>query len=160
MTAARKYPIESFGPEIMGALQKGAREEFSIALPSYRDAVRFQQRIHMLRKAMREANHPLYPVAARVHISLSWGKLGGFPIEVETTTIGKGNRVPVDRGTPTRVTLKPRDSEFQAALLQGGVTKEELKDDPLQDMPETPTSAPAPGTIDALFAPEPKKEVS
>lgn len=155
---ATKYPIESFGPEIMAALTKGSQEEYSITLPSYRDAVRFQQRIHMLRKRMREEQHPLYTVAARVHISLAWGIDAGFP-EVATTVIGKGNRVPVDRSAKTKVTLKPRDSEFTAALLEAGISKEELKDDPLQEMSgDAPATSPTSGAIDSLFGIETEKE--
>jgi hypothetical protein len=129
-----RYPIESFGPEIMAALLKASREKVTIAFQSYRDAVRFQQRIHILRSQMRDLHHPMYPIAARVHTSVLFGRRAGLA-EVETYRNTKGMHYPRDRNIPAVIILKPRDSEFTAALNAAGVQVTPLAN----LLPETPT---------------------
>lgn len=166
MAKPRKYPIESFGPEIMAALTKGSTETVVIHMPTWRAAVRFQQRLHMLRKAMRDSNHPLYPATARVSCKLEWGADAGYGVEVKTVIVGKGNRVPENRDTKTRVTLSPRDSEFTEVLQKAGLKPDELKYDPIGEMamptliePTQPTEDIG-GAIDALFGINPEQQNS
>lgn len=121
MTAPKtKFPIESFGPELMQALLEGGRNRLVIPFPGAdgagkRKAHTFQQRIHMLRQRMREERHPQYPLAARVRVSLLWGAKAaeaGAPAEWRADPKGK---------LGAYIVIQPRDSEFNevAAVLKG-----------------------------------------
>ena len=106
-------PLESFGPNIMAALLKGAVEGFEV-WASYKDAIRFRQRIHRLRSAMREAKHSEYPIVARVKVTIRWP---------EGTKLEKSGRylVPTDRNTRVLLALRPNDSEFDDMLKNIGL---------------------------------------
>lgn len=137
----RTPSIESFGPELMAALLKGARERYTITLP-YRSAIKFRQRIYLLRQAMREANHEMYSAVSRTRITITW------PEATPTQRNKWGFAWPLDRATLCIVTVEPQDSEFASALAQAGVETKELESDPLATVsPEVP-----PGLSD--YAPE------
>ena len=107
-------PVESFGPELMSALMRGALEGgLTLSLP-WRDAVRFRLRVHQLREAMRMAKHDKYPLVARVRVSIN------VPPNVELVPQGS-NYIPRDRSTLCEVVLRPNDSEFSSALHQAGI---------------------------------------
>lgn len=101
-------PIESFGPEILAALLKGATDPIEFTV-SYKTAVRFRLRVHQLREAMRRSGHPKYELASRVRVSIVW------PEGTETVKQGR-HFIPLNRDTKCRVLLRPNDSEFAAAL--------------------------------------------
>jgi hypothetical protein len=124
---AAKSPLESFGPEILAALVKASKEEITIELPSVREAWRFQQRIHQLRKRMRDSSHEQYPLAARVKVQILWGEKAGYE-KVEEKMNSKGLWLPVDTSVRAKVRLSPRDQEFRDALNAAGVKLEDLKD--------------------------------
>lgn len=129
---SRTYPIESFGPQVMSALRDGSQREVIIPFPSYRLAFRFQSRIQLLRKQMRDQNHPLWPVVAKAQTSLRWGEKAGFE-KVEEIINSRGTPRPKNSLVPAKLYVFPRDSEFSDALDKAGVKIEELPDDPLQE---------------------------
>jgi hypothetical protein len=92
-----KYPIESFGPQLMSALKRGGRE-----------------RITTLRQRMRQLEHPDYMIATRAKVSLFWGSKAveqGAPAEWRDD----------DEGTRgALIVIQPRDSEFESILSKAG----------------------------------------
>lgn len=119
-------PVESFGPEILAALLKGATEPLVLTM-SYKMGVRFRLRIHQLRESMRRNGHDKYNLCARVRVTIEWPK--GIPTEKQGRHI-----IPLDRDQLCKVTLKPNDTEFADFLSAAGV-------DPLsgvshEDLPE------------------------
>lgn len=121
-----KFPIESFGPELMQILLKAGRgEKIVLDFPHRREARRFQMRLHMLRGRMRELNHPDYITVTRARTSL------------------KGEGGPDD---PATLTIYQYDSEFRDVLakarIEGGTKVEtstgivapRLDRDPLEDL--------------------------
>jgi hypothetical protein len=130
----RKKPVAAFGPEMMAALIRGSRETLQVSIPTYRAAVRFQQRLQMLRGAMRAEKHNLATVVARTRISIKWGREAGLP-DVETRYTNQNNAVPADRNTPCVVTLSPQDSEFREAIVKAGISESDIvADDPFKDL--------------------------
>lgn len=120
-------PVESFGPEILSALMKGATDGLTLEMP-FKLAVRFRLRIHQMRESMRRSGHEKYNLVARVRVQIAWP---------EDTPVSKQGRhsVPVDRNVKCKVTLRPNDTEFADLLQKAGV-------DPLDavssdDLPET-----------------------
>lgn len=143
-TPPRKFPVVSFGPELLAAVIRGSREKIDIRLPSYKKAVRLQQRIAMLRKAMREEHHPLAEVATRARCSVIWGAEGGFKPE-ETSANQKGAKFPVDRDCPALLRIWPQDSEFRKAFNAAGISDSDIEaDDPLKGLFSELDSPPRP----------------
>lgn len=111
-----KYPIESFGPELMEfLLSVGRGKTLVLSFPQRKDATRFRMRVHMLRQRMRETDHPDYKVAAKARLSLRWED-------------GKG---PND---PATLTGRPFDTEFKDVLKSAGVLAPTLPFDPLDEI--------------------------
>lgn len=109
-------PIESFGPEILAALLRGANEGLEFET-SYATAVRFRLRIHQLREAMRKGGHEKYSLVARVRVSVKWRD--DEPVEKQ----GQHN-VPINRDAKVLVSLRPNDEEFGSMLKSAGVSIE------------------------------------
>jgi hypothetical protein len=99
----------------MAALLEGARKGVSLQL-SFRDAVRFRQRLYQLRNSMRLESHPEYRIVSRVKVTITW------PEDANTIRTSKDVHFPSDRKTICRVDVKPLDSEFDAALATVGIT--------------------------------------
>lgn len=134
-----KAPIESFGPELMATLLKGARERTEVPMP-YRKGVALRRRLNSLRARMREENHPAYSLAMRAMIQLHWGKDAGLdPVPEHTNS--QGVRFPDDIDVPAKLIISPRDSEFTTDLQRAGI-QADLKEDPLSESHETPDSDP------------------
>ena len=134
-----KYPIESFGPQLMEALVKGGREKVMIPFEGEdgkRTAHGFQRRIHTLRQRMREESHPDYLIATRARVSILWGEKAReyFP---DWEADDNGHRGAV-------IVISPQDQQFEAALAKMKVT-------PIADIPEP--------TIDDLLVPKPELTV-
>lgn len=149
----RTYPLVSFGPEIFNALVEGSRREITISLPTYRLAIHFQQRIHMLRKALRESRHELSAVVQRARTSVVWGERAGQKA-VEETSNSRGVRRPVDPETPCKVIIRPQDAQFAAAIKAAGVHVDEPGElNGLLDKPQTDAFEPRsrPDYLDQLF---------
>lgn len=164
-----KFPIESFGPELMQALVRGGREKFIIPFPGAegagkRKAHKFQQRIHMLRGRMRNEKHPDYPLAARVRVSLFWGdKAVAQGAPKEWTGDDAGN-------LGAFIVIRPQDSEFADDLAKALAARPTEEPDisgeaptnifsPVTgpgELPAPPISRPA--TVDDLIAELDKEE--
>jgi len=109
-----KYPLESFGPELLELLRRvGRGETLAIPFKTRRLAKTFQRRIWMLKNRLREADHELWPIASRVRTSIRFA--------------GKADE-------PETVTLHPYDSEFKEAISAIGVEAPKLDHDPLEDV--------------------------
>lgn len=148
----RSYPIESFGPEIMQALLKGAREEIFIELPSYRSGVYFLSRIHHLRKRMQEESHEAYGVVSKARCTLLWGERAGYE-KVEEVTNSQNSPRPKSKDVPVKIRIAPHDAEFAAALKKAGV--EVLKEE------AAPTTAPSTSGLTSIlddYLPEGERE--
>lgn len=108
-------PIESFGAELFNALIQGSKERFEIKDISYRDAVKFRQRCHMLRNRMREDNHPLTKVAARTKFRIEWDHS-----KIETLFNKKRVAYPKSPDAKVNLIIEPHDNEFRDILKSAG----------------------------------------
>ena len=131
-----KPPVDSFGPELMEALLKGALNSYWVELP-YSVAVKLRQRLYQLRLAMMEHRHEKYTLVSRVQVS----------IEIKSTGQRIGGRVQALGEEPCLVEIGPSDTRFVEALKLAGVEPRGL-DDPIPD-PE-PDTRTQPG-LDAFF---------
>lgn len=106
-------PVASFGSEILAALMKGATGRVTLKM-TYSQAIRFRQRIHSLREAMRRASHKQYDLCSKVRVSIE------VPPDVPVHRSGR-HFVPDNRQTEVRVILSPNDSEFADILAEAGI---------------------------------------
>ena len=109
-----KMPIESFGAELFNALIEGSKRTISLQT-TYRNAIVLRLRVHRLRHRMQEENHPLYPIAAKTKISISW------PPNTEVITTSKHIKYPKSSSAPVTLTFAPHNSEFANLLKAAGV---------------------------------------
>jgi hypothetical protein len=145
-----KFPIESFGPELMQALLEGGRRRLVIKFEEgnrigWRRAHKFRQRIHMLRQRMRQEGHPDYMLATRARASLFWGPRA------------------VEEGAPAHwkedhnghlgawLVIKPQDSEFADALAKSGIGAAGVEQ---PKPPATATRNPPPDSVSTSGSPE------
>lgn len=119
-----KYPIESFGPELMAALKQGGLTR--VVIPFVGDkgktmAHSFQRRIHTLRQRMREEEHIDYMITTRAMCSIFWGEraVGQHPCAETWKEDYNGNKGAI-------IVIKPRDSEFSDILNEAGVKVREV----------------------------------
>lgn len=125
-TKKKRYPVSSFGPELMAVLLKGATESFTLKFPNNNKATFFQHRIHTLRAAMRNEGHELAEAVSRTRFKRVWGPrlaahLGseaGKPFENDH----KGEK-------GSYILVQPADSEFKDVLDEAGVKVEAPKID-------------------------------
>lgn len=132
-------PVESFGPELLAALLKGATEEVRVPM-NWRQAIRFRQRVHQMREAMRRTSHPKYELCTKVRI--------GIELPPGTPTVKSGrHKVPSDPGIKVTLVLSPNDSEFGPLLAAAGVR-------PLDEIEASTKSVEreAPASMDTLEA--------
>lgn len=113
----KRTPVESFGPELMAALLKGAQERFEIKT-TWRRAITFRRRVYQLRERMREEKHPLYPNAALCRIQITWDQ--NTPVKRS----GKNVPYPASTDAPVTLVLSPYDSEFKEELTKAGIKVE------------------------------------
>jgi hypothetical protein len=132
-TPKSKYPVSSFGPELMAFLLKAGRQRTMLLFDSKqipdpddprkqvwdgagkRLAHNFHRRIHTLRSKMREEKHEQFPFAARAKISIYWGPYAvaqGGP--KEWLHDHKGDRGAIIVG-------RPQDADFTEILQQAGI---------------------------------------
>lgn len=128
-----RYPVSSFGPELMALLIKASRERVEVPCDSMNQMKALQMRIHSLRGAMGREKHPQYAIVTRVHTSCTWD-FDKFP-----STLKK--QFPKD-ATGCKLVLYPKDSQFTSILEKAGITVSDIDAarDPLADSapPETP----------------------
>lgn len=122
-----RYPIESFGPELLALLQKAGRsiEPVTLSFERRRDAESLRARLHTLRSKMREQDHPEFHVAARVKISIFAEQQG-----------------PAGRDKPAKMVLRQRDSEFASIIREQAQVDTALDHDPLDDFPSPSNEEP------------------
>lgn len=149
MTAPKtKYPIESFGPELMAALLKGGREPVLIPFEGplgKKTAHNFQRRIHTLRRRMREENHPQYMVATRARVSLFWGEKAA---ELDPKRF-ESLREDYDGKRGAVIVIRPHDTEFASILNKAGIEVDGVQIIP--QLEETiPDTTPSPTLEDLL----------
>lgn len=120
MTAPKtKFPIESFGPQLMDALVGGGRGRVTILFEGKdgkRMAHNFQRRVHTLRSRMREENHRDYVIAARAKVSIYWGEKAAEQDPRCKLWVDDHNG---HRGA--LIIIAPRDSEFEDVLRASGI---------------------------------------
>lgn len=115
----RRYPVASFGPEIMAALVKGSTERVVLKFPTNAAATQFQHRVHTLRSMMREENHPNTALVARARCSRVWGaKLADLhPNDSEMKQYENDHR----GQRCCHLVIQPNDIQFAAILKEAGV---------------------------------------
>jgi len=136
-----RYPISSFGTELMSAIIRGGRERLVLKFNNdegegneytgRRKAKKFQLRIQTLRSQMREEKHPDYNIAARATVSVLWGAKAvneGAPQDWAEDYAGKLGAL---------VLIRPKDSEFRDVLADAGVVVSTPVEPP-KAAPETP----------------------
>lgn len=130
MTRPSRYPVDSFGPELMAALVKGSREIITIPCPDAATLLFLQQRIHMLRGAMGREKHPNYTLVQRARTSRMWDEPDG-----------KRVAKPTKAATNFRLIIQPNDHQFADLIKQAGVDVDEgAMRDVLEDKsPSTPS---------------------
>lgn len=112
-----RYPVSSFGPELMTLLIKASRERVEISCESMRQMKNLQMRIHMLRGAMNKEGHPQYALVTRVHTSCTWDN-----VKHPST---KSKQFPKD-ATDCKLVLYPKDSQFAAILEAAGIKLDDM----------------------------------
>lgn len=125
-----RYPVSSFGPELLQVLIEGAQRPVEIPFPDQRTMKHFQMRIHMLRGAMQREAHPQFALATRARTSRSWNREKGKDAECV-------------------LTVRPNDSQFTDILDRAGIktsphTRDLLTETPAPLAPRDPTIQPDP----------------
>lgn len=113
---ASRYPVASFGPELMEILLRGAREKVDIPCPNQRFMKHLQARIHMLRGAMAREKHHDYGLVTHARTSRSWNKEKGVDVDCV-------------------LTIRPNDSQFTEVLAAAGIVPSKPTHDILNDAP-------------------------
>jgi len=139
MTRPSRYPVASFGPELLAVLLKGATERVEIPCPDGKTLMALQQRIHMLRGAMGREKHPEYSLAQRARTSRMWDELEGTPRNTGHPTRAAKN---------FRLIIQPNDVQFKELIEAAGVKVEahmtDLLDQPAEkSTPKDPSTSPA-----------------
>lgn len=130
MTRPSRYPVASFGPELLAALVTGARRPITIPLKTHREVAWLQQRIHMLRGAMGREKHPQYSLVQRARTSRMWDEPEGTPRSKTGT--------PSPHATNFRLIIQPNDIQFADAFKAAGIeVNEEAMRDVLEERPDT-----------------------
>jgi hypothetical protein len=125
----------------MLALLRGATEEVTLSM-TFRQAIRFRQRVHQLRESMRKSSHPKYELCTKVRIGLE------FAGDTPTQKSGR-HRVPIDRGVQVRLILSPNDSEFGPILAAAGIRGLDLVEAQTKPLPSA--EATTLDTLDQMF---------
>lgn len=116
-----RYLIESFGPELLELLKRGARERVEISRDSagnlipYRRIHYLRMRLSMLRGVIRRNDHELKKIVSRCGMQVLWGERAGYD-PVEDHIGKKNNRRPKDTMTPAKLILQPNDAQFEDLL--------------------------------------------
>lgn len=149
MTRPSRYPVASFGPELMAVLIRGAKERVEIPMKSHKEISWLQQRIHMLRGAMGREKHPNYTLVQRARTSRQWD-------DPEPPLRGKK---PSAKATNFRLIIEPNDIQFADAIRAAGVTVDssamrDVLEDTDSTIPPDPSTQPTtePPTEDDAYA--------
>lgn len=123
-----RYPVSSFGPELMELLIQGSQRRVEIPCENMKQMKHLQMRIHTLRGAMARERHPQYALATRARTSCTWDH-EKFP-----------GRFPKN-ATNCVLVIAPNDSQFSDILAKAGITPSQGAKDVLEDLalPDVPT---------------------
>lgn len=120
----RRYPVSSFGPEIMAALIKGSNEKVILKFrkdgtrSAMTQAIYLQHRIHTLRAMMRTEGHDSSELVSRARTSRVWGE------KVDHT-----HKDDVKGEQYVELHIYPNDSQFESVFKEAGVDVPEVKVD-------------------------------
>lgn len=124
----RRYPVSSFGPEVMAALIKGSQEKVILKFTNadgksaMTKAIYLQHRIHTLRAMMREENHEHAELVTRARTSRMWG-----------AKVGEAH-APDHKGEKyVELHIYPNDSQFASIFAEAGVELPEIKIEPSEE---------------------------
>jgi hypothetical protein len=109
-----RYTVNSFGPELLAVLLKGARERVAIPCPDQRTMKFIQMRLQMLRGAMFRERHPQYELVTRARTSRTW-----------------------DKSHPDKncvLVVAPNDSQFAAIFRDAGIVPTDHERDILENI--------------------------
>ena len=98
-----RFPVSSFGPELMAILLKGARERVEIPCEDQRTMRFLQMRLNMLRGAMGREKHPQYGLVTRARTSRKWDEVKGGK-DINCVLI-----------------VQPNDAQFSASIKKAGI---------------------------------------
>lgn len=98
-----RYPVSSFGPELMAILLKGARERVEIPCEDQRTMQYLQMRLQMLRGAMGRERHAQYTLVTRARTTRTWDSKKG-------------------KDANCILVVQPNDAQFASALKAAGIT--------------------------------------
>ena len=113
-----RYPVSSFGPELMALLVKASQNRVEVPCKSMNQMKSLQMRIHSLRGAMGREKHSQYGLVTRVHTSCTW--------DFEQFPSTKAKQFPKN-ATGCKLVLYPKDSQFTDILNAAGITVEDIK---------------------------------
>jgi len=122
MTRPSRYPVSSFGPELLEILVRGAKDRVSIPCPNHKTMQALQMRIQMLRGAMGREKHPQYELTTRARTSRTWNREAGKDVDCV-------------------LVIQPNDFQFSDILKSAGITPSAPMRDILDDtaLPDTPS---------------------
>lgn len=142
-----RYPVSSFGPELMELLIRGSKEEVRVPCESMKQMKFLQMRIQMLRGAMAREKHAQYPLATRARTTVTWN--------TEKHPSRKGKQFPMDAEDCVLI-IRPNDSQFAEILEKAGIKPSQGAADVLNDLPLPESSI----DTSLLHAPEPDSETT
>lgn len=129
MPPPRNPPLESFGPELRTVLIEGSRRELRLPFPDVASARFFQVRCNSYRTALRDRNHPDYPLTVKARVSVLHDK------RLERMA---GDGIP--KPPAALVIVKPQDSDFRDILQNAGLTLDTSLDTSAELSTEEPLS--------------------
>lgn len=126
-----KRSIQNFAPETLALFQKASVESVFLKFPTENNAKHARQRLYDLRRAMRNEEHYLLPVAEQVQIRVypadPEGELGWVcecrPADTETGGLADAIRAAgIDLGTPddAPAPIDPEATDLMSKFRAGG----------------------------------------
>src|SRR5262245_4394039 len=170
-SSAGRYPVSSFGPELLALLQAGARAPKAIE-GTYADMSNLRVRCSLLRSAMKRELHPLSALVSRCSFTLLFGlKAHDYAVinrlsapqrlkETDVKTYSNYTKRPKDKNVPSILLVAPFDLKFRDTLARAGVKVDidgETPTSPPPTVPET-SEPPRPRTSTDDFLDEMWKE--
>lgn len=117
-----RYTVNSFAPELMETLLKGARERIEIPCPDQRTMQHIQMRLNMLRGAMFREHHANHAIVTRARMTRTWNK--------------------ADRNKDCVLVIQPHDIQFVEIFRNAGIEVAHNHEDILDNLEGA--SAPSP----------------
>lgn len=121
-----RYPVSSFGPELLAILLKGARERVEIPCPDQRYMKYLQMRLQMLRGAMAREAHPQYGLVTRARTTRQWD-------------------ASISKDANCVLVVQPNDAQFSGVLAAAGIKVSDVD----QDLLDSPDLLPDVETVDS-----------